>query len=411
MEASEAGLQSTESDAQTGIVTSSGVYAPGVVVELFERADGELRCESSTALLRGRRTVDADGLVGFDGLTPGGLYWLVGYTGGERLERRAVARDPSVAIILFQQPVQPLPLTLGIGASQGSAPAPEAAAPATPTQGDGIPDGALDAAAAAQPATAPVLETAESPQTETEPESSSQTAAESPAPAQGSVSDQPTIVAGAGTPAPVQEGSPAAPQSGEPNASESSGTGQGNGGAVEEQKLSAGAGVETTTTTSTVVTDLPQEGTTAADLAPAEQPAGETPAVDAGAGSAQGPSVSSAEPGAADGSPSAAEPAAGDSAPDAAIEAAKTAAAPDVASVQSSAEAPSVAAGTGVEIDTATGEPATDGSAPGNTVVQEATPWDQLVQQAQGLGVENANTLSDAELRQAITEKGASPIA
>lgn len=344
MEASGAAADGTAQEAQpNGLVLVCGQFDPLAVVELVERRQGEFRSENDRPVL-GRRTVDEDGDVGFAGLEVGGLYFVTGYTGGRYQEVRAIAQDPALAIVGFQSPDPPPPLKVGTAGAPAAVVRPEP--PETPTEGEGLP-------AEAQAA--------------------------------------------------LDEGDVPAPQAGTPDASDSSGTGQANGGAIEdpapaeaqvtdeskspdaeiEQATTAStenasptmtvtspadeggkqaSGLSVTDTTSAVTTDAPGRGPTVAavDPAPDAQPAGEAPVVAEGDGAPQ------------------------TDAPTEAANQAKVDAAPDVASVEAEAA------------------PAAE--------TPEPSDWDKLVKQAGEVGVENASTLSDAELRQAITEKNTTPV-
>lgn len=202
-----------------GVVIVVGVFQPGDVVSLIERGDNDVRAGLGDVV--GRRVVDGDGQVGFAGLAPGGAFFACGYSSGRYEEVRCVAQDPAFGVTLFQPPVAPVPTMLG-----GGTPAP-VAAPAAPSEEleVGLPAGvesplltpqALDPEPTEEPATAP-----EDPAVESHPGPLPVAAGEPP------VSDPAPVEAEAAKPGP------------EPTASESSGTGDQAGGAVEDSPVVA----------------------------------------------------------------------------------------------------------------------------------------------------------------------------
>lgn len=202
-----------------GVVIVVGVFQPGDVVSLIERGDNDVRAGLGDVV--GRRVVDGDGQVGFAGLAPGGAFFACGYSSGRYEEVRCVAQDPAFGVTLFQPPVAPVPTMLG-----GGTPAP-LAAPAAPSVEleVGLPEGVespLLTPVAPEPTEEPVT-APEDPAVEAEP-----------APVDLPVAaDEPPV----SDPAPVE--AEAAKPEPEPTASESSGTGDQAGGAVEDSPVVA----------------------------------------------------------------------------------------------------------------------------------------------------------------------------
>lgn len=96
-----------------GVVTVAGLFPAGSVVDLVQVA-GEhvLRAEGSPVV--GRRVVDAQGLVGFDGLETGARFLLRGYAEGRPLEVRLVAVDGAAPDAeIAQPPIGQLPVVVG----------------------------------------------------------------------------------------------------------------------------------------------------------------------------------------------------------------------------------------------------------------------------------------------------------
>lgn len=155
MVASGAGLDDgTAQEAQpNGLVLVCGQFDPWAVVELVERKPGEFRSESDREVLN-RRTVDEDGMVGFSGLEVAGLYFVKGYSGGRYVEVRAVAQDPALAITGLQKPPPPPPMMIGTAGTAAAAVQP--APPETPTEGTGLDAGATVAVEQGQQEAAPV---------------------------------------------------------------------------------------------------------------------------------------------------------------------------------------------------------------------------------------------------------------
>lgn len=329
-----------------GFVVIVNQYEPGAIVRLF-RVDSDTVLRAEGGVQVDERVVDEFGEVGFSGLTAGDRYIAAGFSRGRYEEVRTVAQDPSSNVELLQPPVEPSPQTLG---TQETNTVSSAAAPsdAASTLGVGIPDEVASpllterADPAAPETRADAGVTPGDVDGVTEPTAPVTTdgsgeAAGTDAPAQEApaepaapetVSPAPEAAPAVPTPeadsAPVAEANPPAPEAGTPDASDSSGTGEANGGAVEEPKETPPAKVEF------------HSGVTAEPEA--------TPTVEA---------VPAVDP-----------------------------------------SAPS--------LDGQVAEPS-DPASEGNSA--------QLVQQAEGLGIPNATTLQDAELRQAISEKNVTPVA
>jgi len=350
MEASDAVLSGN------GILVICGQFEPYAIVRLHATgSEGTLRAEGSPVVAE--RVVDQNEEVGFEGLTPGDRFIAAGYTRGRYEEVRCVAQDPASEITLLQPPVQPSPQTLGMqGTSIVNSPA--APSDAQADLGVGIPEGV-----------------------------------ESPLLLDSAQSTPSQPIGDVGGIAPVEEPNPPAPEAGTPDASDS---GQANGGAIEESP-------EVATPVPPVVEQAPE---------PVEAPSNvETPAAEP---------EPSREPPPAGSTPTEAEPEAIPAesapapvevtpAPEAAVEPpadveaaneAKVEATPDVASVEAQAQ-PSG------EVDHSESPEQTSG---GESPEDPATDSEKLVAQANELGIENAASLSDAELRQAITEKNVTPV-
>jgi hypothetical protein len=353
--------QSAVDSQQTGngIVVIAGQFEARSIAKCYHLPnEGTLRAEGGT--LVGEREVDDNELVGFDGLIVGDKYIVACYSRGRYEEVRCAAVDPEAGLTLIQQPIQPSPNTLGTqgthvidspaaeseGASELEEGLPEGVTSPvlggdTPSQGDPtaaedaqISPGDISGAETVAPGVAP-----SSQEGAAKTDEEARTAQEPAAVAAG---NEPTV-------SPVDQPNPPAPDAGTPNASDSSGTGQANGGAVEQTSEAAPVTAGSVTVETT---------TTATPSAPADTPA-EAPATGTDAQGEQNPS---------------AQPSDGTPAP--AADAPASEPATPIAGESSSAPAPTPA----------------------------------LVSQAEGLGVENASTLSDDELRQAITEKQATPV-
>lgn len=329
-----------------GIVVVCGQFEPGSVVELIERGETDVRADQGA--VRGRRSVDANGEVGFDGLTPGDLFFVVGYAFGRLEEVRCVAQDPSSGITMLQPPEQPL------AQAQGTAQTPVVeeppAEPQTAPEGDGLPAGV------------------ESPILEAAPDTAEAT------------SEVGSAAADAG-PAQTTEG-----DEGHSESPEQTTTGE---SAVDPQAAPSGtdsppadaeppSGTEATEATAQVIETAQTAPETKAAVAA-------TATTDIGA-SASGTTAS------ADAAPTS-------STPPAPAEADNTA---EGASAASEAEAAPAAA---VEAAPSSDAP------PAAEATTAPDVWTQLVAQAKQLGVPNADALGDDELRQAIAEKNVEPVA
>lgn len=352
MEASDAGLSGN------GILVICGQFESYAIVRLHATgSEGTLRAEGSPVVAE--RVVDQNEEVGFEGLTPGDRFIAAGYTRGRYEEVRCVAQDPSSEITLLQPPAKPSPQTLGMqGTSIVNSPA--APSDAQADLGVGIPEGV-----------------------------------ESPLLLDSTPSAPSQPIGDVGGIAPIEEPNPPAPEAGTPDASDS---GQANGGTVEEP-------AEVATPVPPVVEQAPE---------PVEAPSNvETPPAEPA--SEPSPEPPPAEPVPTEGEPeatpaeSAPAPVEATPAPEAAVEPpadveaaneAKVEATPDVASVEAQAQ-PSG------EVDHSESPEQTSG---GESPEDPATDSEKLVAQANELGIENAASLSDAELRQAITEKNVTPV-
>lgn len=219
-----------------GVVIVVGVFQPGDVVSLIERGYYDVRAGLGDVV--GRRVVDGDGQVGFAGLAPGGAFFACGYSGGRYEEVRCVAQDPAFGVTLFQPPVPPVPTMLG----GGGTPAP-VAAPAAPSEEleVGLPEGVESPLLTGERNTAFAPESSlVAPEAPEAIEDVAATAPEGPAveaePAPADLpvaADEPPV----SDPAPVE--AEAAKPGPEPTASESSGTGDQAGGAVEDSPVVA----------------------------------------------------------------------------------------------------------------------------------------------------------------------------
>ena len=445
-----------------GIVVVCGIFEPGSVVELVERGPRDVRPGGSSAV-RGRRTVDGEGEVGFAGLIPGDLFFVTGYVDGEFRPIRCVAQDPSSSMTLLQPPEQALP------GQQGTAQTPVVeeppAEPATATEGEGLPEGV----------TSPVLGTGDAqPQRyylhniEEEPDAAIWRKAnvrEQVVPADESRTPNDLWVY-AGSEEPVELGSDwtlyegptepvpptdeAAPDTAAPEAPAASSTPE----AGPAQTTPDGTAVDSTTTApageqgaDTEAGGSPATTETASETSQAVDPAASDAAPQAEPSETAQAKTEVSGPGLAAGTDAQAQ----------AANEAKVAAAPDAASVEALAapvddpNPPAPDAGTpdasessgtgqanggaveetkasaavaedaGATVgDQAAGEAAAqvvadpqaaaDANSPTAQTPSSETDWDKLVKQAEGLGVPNAASLSDAELRQSISEKSATPV-
>jgi len=96
-----------------GCVVVAGVFPAGTVCTLVKVPD-ETVLRSEGGEVKGVRTADASGLVGFDGMGPGDCFFVTGYVNGEYLEVRAKGRTAQeVNEFLSQPPVQPSLVVVG----------------------------------------------------------------------------------------------------------------------------------------------------------------------------------------------------------------------------------------------------------------------------------------------------------
>lgn len=154
----------------------------------------------------------------------------------------------------------------------------------------------------------------------------------------------------------------------------------------------ATGGAPATSDTAQAGTDVPQGADGGTDAASAQAPTNEPE-----------PAATGDVPAPQAGTPDASDSSGTGQANGGAVEPAATA----DRSADPSAPASSAAPG-GADGSTSTAA-ATDG-APAADVASDTAVWDQLVKQAEAAGVDGAKELSDAQLRQAITEKGLTPV-
>jgi hypothetical protein len=138
----------------SGVVVVAGVFPPGSEVELFKIV-GEhvLRPEGSESC--GRRLVDENGNVGFDGVEVGSSYIMRGYVAGNYTIVRARGVDAAAPNSeLAQPPIQPVTPVVGTQEAKDPPvpPAPPADAAELPV---GVPDGVSTGVVEPEPADAP----------------------------------------------------------------------------------------------------------------------------------------------------------------------------------------------------------------------------------------------------------------
>lgn len=230
------GAGETPTATGNGAVVVSGQFPAGTVVKCYHvDSEATLRVDADATLV-GERMSDDNGDVGFPGLEQGARYFVCGYVDGTLLEIRCVGQDPEAPNApLGQPPVQPLPTTVGTQQEKV-----EPVPPAPPAEE--IPVGI---APEAQPA-APAEPAADGPRlflhTADEPIDAEVWTL---APVRVVDDNRPDGLAplytytGADTALPdgwaVYSGpTEPAPDAGTPDASESSGTGKANGGAIEQ---------------------------------------------------------------------------------------------------------------------------------------------------------------------------------
>lgn len=410
---------STQEPTGNGIVVVCGLFEPGAVVELVERGPRDVRPDASNAI-RGRRTVDENGEVGFSGLIPGDLFFVTGYTDGEFRPVRCVAQDPSSGITLLQPPEQAIP------GQQGTAQTPVVqeppAEPDAATEGEGLPEGV----------TSPVLGSGDAqPQryylhnTEDEPDPAvwrKASVREAIVPADESRtpndlwvyagSDEPvelgddwTLYEGPTEPVPVEETAP-------DTAAEAGATGPAQATETASEPPQAPpteAVADAAPEAAQPSTDASLTGGSGTDAqAQAANDAKVAAAPDVASVEAQAAPVDDANPPAPDaGTPDASESSGTGQANGGAVEESKASA---VAAEDAGAIVGDQAAGDAAAQAVADPQAVADANSPTAQTPAPESDWDKLVKQAQGLDVPNAASLSDAELRQSISEKDATPV-
>lgn len=405
MEASGAGTDGQGQEAQpNGLVLVCGQFDPLAVVELVERREGELRSEGDREVLN-RRTVDEDGLVGFAGLEVGSTFFVKGYSGGRFLEVRAVAQDPAVSVTNFQVPPPPPTLTVGVAGTAVAVDKP--APPATPTEGTGLPDEAVQA-----------LEGAGEDQATVDPSGAVEGSVSSSGPGvEDGAAESLTYYLDTAPDAVIDPSiwplaSVRVPVTGDP--------------ALAPLYTYAGVGLPEplegwevyTGPTEALPAEADAAGSDAGDGPVADgSPSADVATVESSSGSAAASSSVTVEDPAPPPVQATATPSPGDSPPTSAAGADSSAASVDPsATVDPSAQvtsepvvASSEPAAAEVEVEQ---QPAAQDVSADESSQDAAVPsdWDKLVEQANGAGVENASALSDAELRQAITEKNLTPV-
>lgn len=350
------GAGETPTATGNGAVVVSGQFPAGTVVKCYlVDSEATLRVDADATLV-GERMSDDNGDVGFPGLEQGARYFVCGYVDGTLLEIRCVGQDPEAPNApLGQPPVQPLPTTVGTQQEKvepvppappadsipvGIDPAAQPAAADSPGIGnlaDGlflhVGGGEIDpviwpVANERVPSEAPdgaptplydyvgatLAEVPEGWELYTGPTESVPAPAAAPEASPAAEPVETSAAPPAEPAAPVDSPNPPAPDAGTPDASESSGTGQANGGAIEQ--ASPEQATVTSGGTATTNSDPAAEGTKAepaSPVAPLDPSAQPTPAVsDTPSPDAPAPEVD--QP-AAD--PAAAPAAAADPAPDA----------------------------------------------------------------------------------------------
>lgn len=319
------GAGETPTATGNGAVVVSGQFPAGTVVKCYHvDSEATLRVDADATLV-GERMSDDNGDVGFPGLEQGARYFVCGYVDGQLQEIRCVGQDPEAPNApLGQPPVQSLPTVVGTQQEKvvpvppappaeeipvGIAPEAQPTAPDAPVD-DGprlflhtadepidaevwtlapvrvvddnrpdalaplytytgadtaLPDGWAVYSGPTEPLPPPLSPaTPETPQ-ETPEEGAAREAHEA---------------AEAAVPAPVDAPNPPAPDAGTPDASESSGTGQANGGAIEQatpaqaSQTSSGDSVTTNAPVAPVDGDVTfHSGLTAPDGSPVADPA------------------------------------------------------------------------------------------------------------------------------------------
>lgn len=274
------GAGETPTATGNGAVVVSGQFPAGTVVKCYHvDSEATLRVDADATLV-GERMSDDNGDVGFPGLEQGARYFVCGYVDGQLQEIRCVGQDPEAPNApLGQPPVQSLPTVVGTQQEKvvpvppappaeeipvGIAPEAQPTAPDAPVD-DGprlflhtadepidaevwtlapvrvVDDNRPDALAPLYTYTGadtalPDGWAVYSGPTEPLPPPLSPVAPEAPqeTPEEGAAREAHEAAEAAASAAPVDAPNPPAPDAGTPDASESSGTGQANGGAIEE---------------------------------------------------------------------------------------------------------------------------------------------------------------------------------
>lgn len=349
MEASGEQDQAVDGSIPNGIVVVVGLFEPGCVVELVGREVGEFRPGAGAALFD-RRVVDEDGEVGFAGLEPGALFFVTGYAAGRLQLVRCVARDPALGVTLLQPPVQPQLTTQGPDSTVAPVVAPAATGDADEL-GVGLPDGVQS------PLLSPPAPEVQPPAEWTDVQSPASATDPSPSPdPTPELSSEPGVVAG-----------------------DDSGA-EGTAGASE-----------------------PEPPVEAADPTPADTPVPDaTPTETAGSEEAEAADTADDAAKVAPGDAPVAPPAPADPATTTSADADVAGGATEVPVSDGARTTPSEQPPEGPVDDEAQADPIPD---------TPADPMQVLREQAAGLGMppEQSNGLSEDELRQKITEAGATP--
>lgn len=438
-----------------GVVVVAGIFPQGSVVTLTKVAnEGVQRSEGGEEV--GRRQVDADGNVGWDGLEVGACYLVDGYAEGYPVTVRAKATDVAEqSNDLSQAPPAPPPVTIGTQQAPAPVVLPEPSAEELPV---GVPDGVSISQVGAktyylhvgtgeinatgwaesglqEPAVIPaegdtlppeplyVWTGDDEPDLGVEDGKAEWEAYEGPTePVGTSVEDSsltaaaPEPVAEPQQPQGLPEDAPIPPQP-HPESELSVTTGASTTTSVEPVQEAAAVeptpvGATDTSPAGSESTPVPQDGGAPPADAPAAPPAG--PAADVPADSpaqpapdpAAQPPVSDAPPAQSDAPAPGPEPTASESSgtgdqAGGAVESAPSA--DTVPPAETPATSGAADAGTGPA------SAATDQAASSDAASNSAR--DQLVAQAEGLGVANAATLTESDLRAQIVEHAGTPVA
>lgn len=410
MEAGAAGPQDTTQAAPVdatptgnGILVIAGQLEARCIARCFH-LPGDTTLSAEGGELVGEREVDDNELVGFDGLIAGDKYIVAAHSRGRYEEIRCSAVDPDVGLTLIQQPIQASPNTLG---TQGThvVDSPAAESEGASDLQSGLPEGV----------TSPVLGG-------DSPSQGDPTAAEDAQISPGDISGAEVIAPGV---------APVTPEEASQTVDEHL--------QAEADALKAQQEAEAASAKAAEEAKAADEAAAAATAAADEQKAiTEREEAEAAQAKADGEAKAAQEQ--AEASAKAAEEAeaaakakadeeaaAKQAEEDAAAKAAQEAAPADPAPVepapaageqtvpQAPATEPVTTEAGGVTVQTTTtATPSASGDtsaeAPAPAADAPAPPTQALVDQANSLGIENAATLSDDELRQAITEKQATPV-